>query len=113
MNYIIGKICLIANSKNPNLNLIFKNHKTFNNALYVIKTVDEIYVEKFILSRIYSTLTYIITNKKLNDLFYELKDMHKFDCDFFVKISKLNRGERKKEISLFFNKLLEEKNAKN
>ena len=39
--------------------------------------------------------------------------MHKFDCDFFVKISKLNRGERKKEISLFFNKLLEEKNAKN
>lgn len=113
LNYIIGKICLIANSKNPNLNLIFKNHKTFNNALYVIKTVDEIYVEKFILSRIYSTLTYIITNKKLNDLFYELKDMHKFDCDFFVKISKLNRGERKKEISLFFNKLLEEKNAKN
>lgn len=113
LNYIIEKICLIANSKNPNLNLIFKNHKTFNNALYVIKTVDEIYVEKFILSRIYSTLTYIITNKKLNDLFYELKDMHKFDADYFVKISKLNRGERKKEISISFKKLLEEKNAKN
>jgi hypothetical protein len=92
---------------------LIKNHKTFNNALYVIKTVDEIYVEKFILSRIYSTLTYIITNKKLNDLFYELKDMHKFDADYFVKISKLNRGERKKEISISFKKLLEEKNAKN